>query len=67
MEIDPHARTGLARLGPLLFGAGFLAPVIAQAATRSGYTEIAGLPPLAVGLAIGIAWGTRAMLRGRWI
>ena len=67
MEIDPHARTGLARFGPLFFGIGFVAPVVAQGAEAAGFASVAGLPPLIAGLTLGIVWGGLATLRGRWV
>jgi hypothetical protein len=52
---------------PLLFGLGFIAPLIAQLVERA----VPGAPqtqwPLVTGLAIGGSWGALANLRGRWI
>ena len=67
MEFDPKARRGLARYGPLFFGVGFLAPLFAQGAEAAGFAQVGGFPPIAFGLALGIAWGSLATLRGRWI
>ena len=53
--------------GPLLFGFGFMAPLIAQSLERSAVTLPTGLTPLMVGLAVGGALGLIAQLRGRWI
>ena len=53
--------------GPVLFGIGFLAPLIAQIIERSGATLPLGLSPLVVGLIAGPALGLAAKLRGRWI
>ena len=53
--------------GPLLFGVGFLAPLIAQIIERAGVTPPLGLAPLMVGLIVGPALGLAAKLRGRWI
>jgi hypothetical protein len=52
---------------PLIFGIGFLAPLIAQVVERSGLTLPYGVAPLAAGLVIGGLWGAHAQFRGRWI
>ncbi len=52
---------------PLIFGAGFLAPLIAQIIERGGWALPYGASPLAVGLVIGGLWGAHAQFRGRWI
>ena len=52
---------------PLLFGIGFIAPLIAQ---TMAYWEIAapfGISRIAFGLLIGAPWGLYAVIRGRWI
>lgn len=52
---------------PLLFGIGFIAPLIAQ---TMAYWDIAapfGISRIAFGLIIGTPWGLYAVLRGRWI
>lgn len=52
---------------PLLFGVGFIAPLIAQ---TMAYWEIAapfGMSGLMFGLLIGAPWGLYAVLRGRWL
>ncbi len=52
---------------PLIFGVGFIAPLIAQ---TMAYWQIAapfGLSRMTFGLAIGAPWGLYAVLRGRWI
>ncbi len=52
---------------PLLFGIGFIAPLIAQ---TMAYWEIAapfGMSRIAFGLMIGAPWGLYAVIRGRWI
>ena len=51
---------------PLLFGVGFIAPLIAQ---TMAYWEIAapfGMSRILFGLLIGAPWGLYAVLRGRW-
>ncbi len=59
--------TGLFRVMPLLFGLGFLAPLLAQIIERFGWILPNGLSPLALGLAVGGLWGSFATLKGRWI
>ena len=52
---------------PLLFGIGFIAPLVAQ---TMAYWEIAapfGMSRIAFGLLIGAPWGLYTVLRGRWI
>ena len=53
--------------GPLLFGLGFLAPLIAQTITALGWTPPLGLSALSTGLILGIALGLAAQIRGRWV
>jgi hypothetical protein len=53
--------------GPVLFGVGFLAPLIAQLIERAGATPPLGLTPLATGLIVGPLLGLAAKFRGRWI
>jgi hypothetical protein len=57
----------LFRWMPLLFGVGFIAPLIAQ---TMAYWEIEapfGMSRIVFGLLIGAPWGLYAVLRGRWI
>ena len=51
---------------PLLFGLGFLAPLIAQSLTLADIS-FAGIENLYLGLLIGGLWGLMAQLRGSWI
>ena len=53
--------------GPLLFGFGFLAPLLAQILSANGVTTVFGLSPLMFGLLSGGALGLLAQVRGRWI
>ena len=53
--------------GPLLFGLGFIAPLIATLMTRSGFEPSFGLSPIWLGVALGAAWGLYAKIRGSWI
>jgi len=52
---------------PFLFGIGFIAPLIAQLLLAGGVKDVGGVTPLAIGLAIGAAWGLYANIKGRWI
>ena len=54
-------------VGPLLFGVGFLAPLIAQSLDAVGWSAPLGLTPLAFGLAVGVTLGLIANIRGRWV
>lgn len=53
--------------GPLLFGIGFVSPVIAQTLDATGLAPPLGLTAVQTGLVAGIALGSIAKLRGRWI
>jgi hypothetical protein len=53
--------------GPLFFGLGFIAPLIATLMTRSGLEPSFGLSPIWLGVALGGAWGLYAKFRGSWI
>jgi hypothetical protein len=53
--------------GPLFFGLGFIAPLIATLVTRSGLELSFGLSPIWLGVALGGAWGLCARFRGSWI
>ena len=52
---------------PLLFGLGFIAPLIAQLLERAVPGAAQAQWPLLTGLAIGGSWGALANLRGRWL
>ncbi len=52
---------------PLIFGVGFLGPLLAQIMQMFGLQAPLGLAPLTLGLMIGGAWGGFAQLKGRWI
>jgi hypothetical protein len=54
-------------IGPLLFGIGFLAPLIAQGLDALNWTPPLGITSLVLGLAVGAALGLVATLRGRWV
>jgi hypothetical protein len=53
--------------GPLLFGIGFIAPLIAQSLDAAGAPTLLGLSHLQLGLAIGIVSGAVATRRGSWV
>ncbi|MBV9332087.1 MAG: hypothetical protein JOZ55_11085 [Alphaproteobacteria bacterium] len=53
--------------GPVLFGVGFLAPLIATLVTRGGIASHFGVSALQAGIVIGASWGLYAKLRGSWI
>ena len=52
---------------PLLFGIGFIAPLIAQTLVAWRWNAPFGLGPVGFGLTIGALWGLYATVRGRWI
>lgn len=52
---------------PLLFGIGFVAPLIAQTLALWGWLPPYGLSEVVVGLVIGGVWGLIATKRGRWL
>jgi hypothetical protein len=52
---------------PLLFGIGFIAPLIAQTMAFWGVPAPWGLSHVAFGLLIGAPWGLYANVRGRWL
>jgi hypothetical protein len=57
----------LGQFGPVLFGIGFIAPLIAQSMDAASLSVPLGLPNIAFGLAVGISMGGIAKLRGSWI
>ncbi len=52
---------------PLLFGIGFIAPLLAQIMAAWSIDPPLGVSRIAAGLAIGGAWGLVANIRGRWL
>lgn len=52
---------------PLLFGIGFIAPLIAQSLAYWQMPAPWGMSAIAFGLLIGAPWGLYATLRGRWV
>lgn len=53
--------------GPLFFGVGFLAPLIATLIARTGLSSSLQFSSVVLGFAIGAAWGLYAKLRGSWL
>ena len=53
--------------GPLLFGLGFLTPLVAQIIKAMAWSPPFGLTPLMMGLIVGGTLGILAQIRGRWI
>jgi len=53
--------------GPLWFGVGFVAPVLAQSMDRFAVTPPMGLTTMQAGLVAGLLLGSVARLRGRWV
>jgi hypothetical protein len=52
---------------PLIFGIGFLGPLLAQFITLFDWQAPFGLAPLTAGLILGGIWGAFAQIKGRWI
>ncbi len=61
------ALTWVMKLLPLIFGLGFLAPVIAAAMQALALPTPFDLPPLSLGFVIGGLWGLFATITGRWL
>ena len=57
----------LFRWMPLLFGIGFIAPLVEQTMAVWDIGAPLGMSRIAFGLLIGAPWGLYAVLRGRWI
>jgi hypothetical protein len=57
----------LFRFGPLLFGVGFMAPVIAAALNGFGINSLFGFTPIHVGLIVGGILGAVASVRKSWL
>ena len=52
---------------PVIFGVGFVAPVIAAFLVAGGIDAPFGFAPIHVGLAAGLTWGLIAKFTGRWV
>ena len=57
----------LKEFGPILFGLGFIAPLIAQSMDSVSLAAPLGFSNLAFGLVVGMLMGLVAVLRGRWL
>lgn len=53
--------------GPLLFGIGFIAPLIAQAMDAASLSAPLGFSNIALGLVVGVCLGIIAKRRGTWV
>lgn len=53
--------------GPVLFGIGFLAPLIAQSLDAASISAPMGLSSIQLGLVIGATTGLVAKFRGTWV
>jgi hypothetical protein len=62
-----HLLGVLFRLGPLWFGIGFLAPVLAALIEALHLAPPLGLSPITCGLIVGAALGTIATARKTWL
>lgn len=52
---------------PLLFGLGFIAPLLLQTGLAGAAADRFGADPLWLSLALGGGWGLFATIRGRWL
>ena len=53
--------------GPVWFGIGFVAPVVAQSLEATSVAAPLGLTAIQFGLAVGLGLGLVAKRRGRWV
>ena len=53
--------------GPVFFGIGFVAPLIAQSMDAAALSAPLGLSNIALGLIVGVSMGIVAKLRGTWV
>ena len=53
--------------GPLIFGFGFLVPLITQSLIHLGYPDVLGISAFWCGLFIGGGYALFAQITGRWI
>jgi hypothetical protein len=51
---------------PLLFGIGFIAPLVAELLALAGLRPL-GLSPVGFGLVLGSLWGLYATVKGSWL
>lgn len=52
---------------PVIFGVGFVAPVIAAFLVAFGWDAPLGQPAIYAGLLLGTGWGLVAKFTGRWV
>ena len=57
---------GVFFLMPLLFGIGFIAPLVAELLALAGLRPL-GLSPVGFGLVLGSLWGLYATVKGSWL
>ncbi len=57
----------LGAYGPVFFGIGFVAPLIAQSMDAAALSAPLGLSNLALGLILGASLGMLAKRRGTWV
>ena len=57
----------LGEYGPVFFGIGFVAPLIAQSMDAAALSAPLGLSNIALGLIVGVSMGLVARLRGTWV
>ncbi|MEM7329313.1 MAG: hypothetical protein AAF437_11275 [Pseudomonadota bacterium] len=62
-----HVIKAIFYLGPLIFGLGFLTPLVSQSIQAVGWVPPFDLTPLTIGLLVGGTLGMIAQIRGRWI
>lgn len=53
--------------GPAFFGVLIFAPVTTAVMDAGGIATVAGVPAFYLALAVGLAWGVVAKIRGRWL
>jgi len=52
---------------PVIFGIGFVAPVIAAFMNAGGVHSVFGIAAIYIGCAAGLTWGLIAKFTGRWV
>ncbi len=57
----------LGEWGPVFFGIGFIAPLVAQSMDAAGIGAPFGLATIQVGLVVGATTGLVAKIRGSWL
>ena len=67
MKLMMEGIRALGEWGAVLFGIGFLAPLIAQSMDKLEIAAPFGLSTLAFGLIVGPTAGLAAKLRGSWV